>query len=232
LQRARPVDGGRPGGHHPAHIRESSFGCRFQTTSPAPFPAGRSLPSDPAQPGCSTPPTNLEAAIRTPWSSGGGAVAPKQRVYKLGHHRLHVGVCTWVPVAAPCSPASGSWQARGGDGGFLIGPPWPSGSTWGAPPAGPTAASVATQVLERTLVLMGQPGLPERTDRMGGGCKSDPTIKSLTSPNDHHETPARGLWWSHSDWMLHRTSQPFARSSASTGDLQREPLLRWLDAGS
>ncbi|WP_225322917.1 fatty acid desaturase [Synechococcus sp. RSCCF101] len=45
--------------------------------------------------------------------------------------------------------------------------------------------------------------------------------------NDHHDA-RRGLWWSHSAWMLHEI--PALREvSRFTGDLRRDPFYRWLD---
>jgi stearoyl-CoA desaturase (delta-9 desaturase) len=46
-------------------------------------------------------------------------------------------------------------------------------------------------------------------------------------PNDHHDA-GRGLWWAHSEWMLHEI--PALREiHRFTGDLERDPLYRWLD---
>ena len=45
--------------------------------------------------------------------------------------------------------------------------------------------------------------------------------------NDHHDA-ARGLWWAHSEWMLHDI--PALREiHRFTGDLRRDPFYCWLD---
>jgi len=52
--------------------------------------------------------------------------------------------------------------------------------------------------------------------------------KFSDQPNDHHDA-GRGLWWSHSDWMLHDIPSRFARSSAHRRPAARPLLTRWLD---
>merc|ERR1712216_1007629 len=46
-------------------------------------------------------------------------------------------------------------------------------------------------------------------------------------PNDHHDA-GRGLWWSHSEWMLHEIPA-LKELDRYAGDLQCDPFYRWLD---
>ena len=46
-------------------------------------------------------------------------------------------------------------------------------------------------------------------------------------PNDHHDA-GRGLWWAHSEWMLHEIPA-LEHVERLTGDLERDPFYRWLD---
>jgi stearoyl-CoA desaturase (delta-9 desaturase) len=46
-------------------------------------------------------------------------------------------------------------------------------------------------------------------------------------PNDHHDA-ARGLWWAHSEWMLHQIPA-LGQIHRFTGDMEKDPLYRWLD---
>ncbi len=84
---------------------------------------------------------------------------------------------------------------------------------------------VAPRWVERTLVLMGTLA-----------CQSGPIEwvglhrhhhKFSDQANDHHDA-GRGLWWSHSDWMLHEIPA-VQHVERFTGDLQRDPFYRWLD---
>jgi stearoyl-CoA desaturase (delta-9 desaturase) len=84
---------------------------------------------------------------------------------------------------------------------------------------------VAPRWLERLLVLMGTLA-----------CQSGPIEwvglhrhhhRHSDQPDDHHDA-IRGLWWSHSEWMLHEI--PALREVPRfTGDLRRDPVYRWLD---
>ena len=83
----------------------------------------------------------------------------------------------------------------------------------------------APKWLERVLVLMGTLA-----------CQSGPIEwvglhrhhhRYSDQPNDHHDA-ARGLWWAHSEWMLHQIPA-LEHVHRLTGDLQRDPLYRWLD---
>ncbi|TGG85845.1 MAG: acyl-CoA desaturase [Aphanocapsa feldmannii 277cV] len=46
-------------------------------------------------------------------------------------------------------------------------------------------------------------------------------------PNDHHDA-ARGLWWSHSEWMLHKIPA-VAEVERYAGDLLADPFYCWLE---
>ena len=84
---------------------------------------------------------------------------------------------------------------------------------------------VAPKWVERILVLMG-----------ALACQSGPIEwvglhrhhhKFSDQPNDHHDA-GRGLWWAHSGWMLHEIPA-LQHVGRLTGDLQKDPLYRWLD---
>jgi fatty-acid desaturase len=84
---------------------------------------------------------------------------------------------------------------------------------------------VVPRWLERSLVLMG-----------ALACQSGPIEwvglhrhhhRFSDQANDHHDA-ARGLWWSHSAWMLHEIPA-LKHVGRFTGDLQRDPFYRWLD---
>ena len=84
---------------------------------------------------------------------------------------------------------------------------------------------VAPKWLERVLVLMGTLA-----------CQSGPIEwvglhrhhhRYSDQPNDHHDA-GRGLWWAHSEWMLHPIPA-LEHVQRLTGDLQRDPFYRWLD---
>ena len=46
-------------------------------------------------------------------------------------------------------------------------------------------------------------------------------------PTDHHDA-GRGLWWAHSEWMLHDIPA-LKELDRYAGDLQCDPFYRWLD---
>jgi stearoyl-CoA desaturase (delta-9 desaturase) len=84
---------------------------------------------------------------------------------------------------------------------------------------------VAPTWLERLLVLMGTLA-----------CQSGPIEwvglhrhhhRYSDQPNDHHDA-GRGLWWAHSEWMLHQIPA-LEHVQRLTGDLRRDPFYRWLD---
>ena len=84
---------------------------------------------------------------------------------------------------------------------------------------------VAPKWVERILVLMG-----------ALACQSGPIEwvglhrhhhKFSDQSNDHHDA-GRGLWWAHSGWMLHEIPA-LQHVNRLTGDLQKDPLYRWLD---
>jgi stearoyl-CoA desaturase (delta-9 desaturase) len=84
---------------------------------------------------------------------------------------------------------------------------------------------VAPQWVERLLILMG-----------ALACQSGPIEwvglhrhhhKFSDQPNDHHDA-ARGLWWAHSEWMLHDIPA-LKEMHRFTGDLSSDPFYVWLD---
>ncbi|RCL51606.1 MAG: acyl-CoA desaturase [Synechococcus sp. MED-G71] len=83
----------------------------------------------------------------------------------------------------------------------------------------------APRWVERLLVLMGTLA-----------CQSSPIEwvglhrhhhKFSDQPNDHHDA-GRGLWWAHSEWMLHPIPA-LDHLDRFAGDMHRDPLYRWLD---
>ena len=82
--------------------------------------------------------------------------------------------------------------------------------------------------LEKTLVLMGTLA-----------CQSGPIEwialhrhhhRFSDQPNDHHDA-GRGLWWSHSEWMLHEIPA-LEHKERYAGDLLSSPFYVWLDRWS
>lgn len=51
--------------------------------------------------------------------------------------------------------------------------------------------------------------------------------KFSDQPNDHHDA-GRGLWWSHSEWMLHEIPS-LERKERFSGDLLKDLFYGWLD---
>ena len=83
----------------------------------------------------------------------------------------------------------------------------------------------APRWVERMLVLMGTLA-----------CQSSPVEwvglhrhhhKYSDQPNDHHDA-GRGLWWAHSEWMLHEIPA-LEHIDRFAGDMRRDPLYHWLD---
>ena len=83
----------------------------------------------------------------------------------------------------------------------------------------------APRWLERLLVLMGAMACQSGPIEWVGLHRHHHLFSD--QPNDHHDA-ARGLWWAHSEWMLHDI--PALREiHRFTGDLERDPFYRWLD---
>jgi stearoyl-CoA desaturase (delta-9 desaturase) len=83
----------------------------------------------------------------------------------------------------------------------------------------------APRWLERLLVLMGTLACQSGPIEWVGLHRHHHLYSD--QPNDHHDA-ARGLWWAHSEWMLHDI--PALRQiHRFTGDMERDPLYRWLD---
>ncbi|MFL0791480.1 MAG: acyl-CoA desaturase [Prochlorococcus sp.] len=84
---------------------------------------------------------------------------------------------------------------------------------------------VVPKWLERLLVIMGTLACQSGPIEWVGLHRHHHRFSDLA--NDHHDA-ARGLWWAHSEWMLHEI--PALRYTKSfTNDLQRDPVYRWLD---
>ena len=83
----------------------------------------------------------------------------------------------------------------------------------------------APQWVERFLVLMGTLACQSGPIEWVGLHRHHHLYSD--QPNDHHDA-GRGLWWAHSEWMLHDI--PALREiHRFTGDLERDPFYRWLD---
>jgi stearoyl-CoA desaturase (delta-9 desaturase) len=83
----------------------------------------------------------------------------------------------------------------------------------------------APRWLERLLVLMGTLACQSGPSEWVGLHRHHHLHSD--QPNDHHDA-GRGLWWAHSEWMLHQIPA-LEHVDRLTGDLQRDPLYRWLD---
>ncbi len=83
----------------------------------------------------------------------------------------------------------------------------------------------APRWLERLLVLMGTLACQSGPIEWVGLHRHHHLFSD--QPNDHHDA-GRGLWWAHSEWMLHEI--PALREiHRFTGDLTVDPFYRWLD---
>jgi stearoyl-CoA desaturase (delta-9 desaturase) len=83
----------------------------------------------------------------------------------------------------------------------------------------------APKWVERVLVLMGAMACQSGPIEWVGLHRHHHLYSD--QPNDHHDA-GRGLWWAHSEWMLHNI--PALREiHRFTGDLERDPFYRWLD---
>ncbi|MEI6829329.1 MAG: fatty acid desaturase, partial [Synechococcaceae cyanobacterium ELA445] len=145
----------------------------------------------------------------------------QQRIYKLGTTGFMLAI--HVGAVFALLPWYWSWQAVVA----LAVLYWTTviGVTLGLHRLVAHRSFVAPKWLERTLVVMGTLA-----------CQSGPIEwvglhrhhhKFSDQPNDHHDA-ARGLWWAHSDWMLHQIPA-VAHVERFTGDLQQDPFYRWLD---
>jgi fatty-acid desaturase len=83
----------------------------------------------------------------------------------------------------------------------------------------------APQWLERLLVLMGTLACQSGPIEWVGLHRHHHLFSD--QQNDHHDA-GRGLWWAHSEWMLHEIPA-LKEIHRFTGDLQRDPFYRWLD---
>jgi len=83
----------------------------------------------------------------------------------------------------------------------------------------------APRWLERVLVIMGSLSAQGGPIEWVGLHRHH--HKYSDQPNDHHDA-VRGLWWSHSEWMLHEIPA-VEHLERFAGDLFADPLYRWLD---
>jgi len=102
------------------------------------------------------------------------------------------------------------------------------GAPWGLPPpAGPPQLSWHPSGGAHP-GADGQPGLPERTDRMGGAATA--TTQFSDQPNDHPDA-GRGLWWTTATGCCHGPSQPVREVERFTATCRRDPFYagwnRW-----
>jgi stearoyl-CoA desaturase (delta-9 desaturase) len=188
-------------------------------------------PADPRGPGLTIPAAQVleleppsrrrERELRSGLQASRPPLPPRQRRYKAGTTgfmlALHVG------AVAALLPRFWSWQ------GLLALSVlyWVTvlGVTLGLHRLVAHRSFSAPLWVERGLVLMG-----------ALACQSGPIEwvglhrhhhRFSDQPNDHHDA-GRGLWWAHSDWMLHEIPA-LQHVERLTGDLQRDPFYRWLD---
>jgi len=83
----------------------------------------------------------------------------------------------------------------------------------------------APRWLERLLVIMGSLSAQGGPIEWVGLHRHH--HKYSDQPNDHHDA-VRGLWWSHSEWMLHKIPA-VEHLERFAGDLFADSLYRWLD---
>jgi stearoyl-CoA desaturase (delta-9 desaturase) len=168
-----------------------------------------------------TPASAREQRLRAALAAPRPPLPPRQRKRKLGTTgfmlAMHVG------AVAALLPLFWSWQGLVA----LAALYWATvlGVTLGLHRLLAHRSFEAPRWLERSLVLMGTLA-----------CQSGPIEwvglhrhhhRYSDQPNDHHDA-ARGLWWAHSEWMLHEI--PALRHvDRLTGDLQIDPFYRWLD---
>jgi stearoyl-CoA desaturase (delta-9 desaturase) len=162
-----------------------------------------------------------EARIRALLQAPRAPLPPRQRHLKGGTTSfmlaMHVG------AVAALLPGFWSWQAAA----VLAVLYWTTvlGVTLGLHRLLAHRSFVAPRWTERLLVLMG-----------ALACQSGPIEwvglhrhhhKFSDQPTDHHDA-ARGLWWAHSEWMLHEIPA-LSHVERLTGDLRRDGFYRWLD---
>jgi stearoyl-CoA desaturase (delta-9 desaturase) len=175
-------------------------------------------PGDPLE---SSPSRSRQHALRAGLSTPRHRLSARQRKIKGGTTSfmfiLHVG------AVAALLPRFWSWQAVV----VLLVLYWITvlGVTLGLHRLVAHRSFEAPRWVERGLVLMGALACQSGPIEWVGLHRHHHLFSD--QPNDHHDA-GRGLWWAHSEWMLHEI--PALREiHRFTGDLQRDPLYRWLD---
>jgi fatty-acid desaturase len=188
------------------------------STPPAGSSAGNtSFPEDGDRSGLSSRDNRLRAGL----VAERPALAPRQRKFKGGTTGfmlvLHVG------AVAALLPRFWSWQGVVA----LAVLYWTTvlGVTLGLHRLLAHRSFEAPRWLERTLAFMGTLACQSGPIEWVGLHRHHHLFSD--QPNDHHDA-ARGLWWAHSEWMLHDI--PALREiHRFTGDLRQDPFYRWLD---
>ncbi len=175
-------------------------------------------PGDPLE---SSPSRRRQHALRAGLSAPRPLLPPRQRRLKAGTTSfmlaMHVG------AVAALLPRFWSWQGLV----VLAVLYWTTvlGVTLGLHRLVAHRSFEAPRWVERLLVLMGSLACQSGPIEWVGLHRHHHLFSD--QPNDHHDA-ARGLWWAHSEWMLHEI--PALREiHRFTGDLERDPLYRWLD---
>ena len=175
-------------------------------------------PGDPLE---SSPSRRRQHALRAGLSAPRQRLSARQRKLKGGTTSfmlvMHVG------AVAALLPRFWSWQAVV----VLLALYWMTvlGVTLGLHRLAAHRSFEAPRWLERGLVLMGAMACQSGPIEWVGLHRHHHLFSD--QPNDHHDA-GRGLWWAHSEWMLHEI--PALREiHRFTGDLERDPLYRWLD---
>ena len=181
----------------------------------------RDLAPHPGDPLESSPSRSRQHALRAGLSTPRQRLSARQRKIKGGTTSfmfiLHVG------AVAALLPRFWSWQAVV----VLLVLYWITvlGVTLGLHRLVAHRSFEAPRWVERGLVLMGALACQSGPIEWVGLHRHHHLFSD--QPNDHHDA-GRGLWWAHSEWMLHEI--PALREiHRFTGDLERDPLYRWLD---
>ena len=175
-------------------------------------------PGDPLE---SSPSRRRQHALRAGLSAPRQRLSARQRKLKGGTTSfmlvMHVG------AVAALLPRFWSWQAVV----VLLVLYWMTvlGVTLGLHRLAAHRSFEAPRWLERGLVLMGAMACQSGPIEWVGLHRHHHLFSD--QPNDHHDA-GRGLWWAHSEWMLHEIPA-LKEIHRFTGDLERDPLYRWLD---
>ena len=145
----------------------------------------------------------------------------KQRKFKTGTTSFMVAMHVLAPVAL--LPRFWSWQGLIAFGVLY----WATvlGVTLGLHRLVAHRSFEVPRWLERVLVVMGT--LAAQSGPIDWVALHRHHHKFSDQPNDHHDA-GRGLWWSHSEWMLHEIPA-LEHKERFSGDLMRDPFYVWLD---